>query len=39
MNSVTVTGLKACYLTKTKGYSKVVADENVRWRQNVGNVA
>ena len=27
MNSVTVTGLKACYLTKTKGYSKAVAAE------------
>ena len=38
MNSITVTGLKACYLTETKGYSKVFAIENVRWRQNVGNV-
>ena len=29
MNSVTVTGLQACYLTKMKGHSKVVAAENI----------
>jgi len=38
MNSVTVTGRKACYLPKKTGYSKAVAAENVRWRQNVANV-